>query len=322
MDDSQAVLTWDRGVLEAECDRSAPVREGVEAYLGRKVFGATGDVVIRVSLERVQERGQRRVEAKVTQEDSQGRTWGERRVSGDASCDSLDPQLTLVIALMVDSPDPTVSGEPEPTPIPSQPPPTSVADDEPAKSSPIVTVPSLERPPPSPPHAVLLGFGAAALGATPELGLGAGLAATFKPRGFWGLGVDATLLAPQRQALDSGSLKVSLLMAGASLCPFQAVEGAAWWSICGSFHVARLGASSRGLLESRRAAQFLALPGVNARAGRVLAGRWLVGAGVQLSFPVSPDRYVYRDSEGERHVAFEVSSFVLVASAGFGVIFQ
>jgi hypothetical protein len=320
MDDSQAVLSWDRGVLELECDRSATVREGVEAYLGRKVFASSGDVIVRVTLSsKLEAQGKRRVEATVSQEDAQGRVWGERRVSGDASCDSLDEQLTLVIALMVDAPSPNLAAEPE-TPPPPPPPPPAGLEAGPAADSEIVTAPSLERGTSSPPHAALLGFGAAALGATPELGLGAGVVALFKPRGFWGLGIDATLFAPRRQALDAGSLEVSLIVAGASLCPFQALEEATWWSICGNFQVARLEARSRGLLDARRDRQFFALPGLSARFGRVLFGRWLLAGGVQLGFPVSPNRYAYRDATGERHVAFEVSSFVVMTSLGVGVI--
>jgi hypothetical protein len=319
MDDSQAVLSWDRGALEIECDRSAAVREGVETYLGRKVFAASGDVTVRVSLARVEEAGKRRVEAKVSQEDAEGRTWGERRVTGEDSCDSLDEQLTLVIALMVDARAPIAAREPEPPALLPPPPPPP---EEPRAPSEILTVPSLERPAPSPPHAVLLGFGAVALGVMPELGVGAGLAALVKPRGFWGVGLDALALAPQRQGLEEGSLKISLLLAGASLCPLQAVDAATWWSVCGSFHVARLHARSRGLLEARRDTQFFALPGADVRGGRILGGRWLVTGGLHLAFPVSPDRYVYRDAAGERHSAFEVSSFVLMASIGAGVIFH
>src|ERR1041384_2221690 len=117
MDASQAVLMWDRGALEIECERGAQVREGVETYVGRKVFGEGGDRVVRVTLSRVSEQGKKRVEARVSQEDTQGRTWGERVVTGDDSCSSLDEQLTLVVALMVDAPEPVAASEP-PVPPP------------------------------------------------------------------------------------------------------------------------------------------------------------------------------------------------------------
>ncbi|RYZ03808.1 MAG: hypothetical protein EOO73_26610 [Myxococcales bacterium] len=315
MDASQAVLMWDRGSLEVGCERGAQVRQGVETYLGEKVFGERGDVIVRVALSRVQDRGKRRVEARVSQEDAQGRTWGERRVTGD-DCASLDEQLTLVIALMVDAPEPPAPSAPLEPPLPPPPP----EPPPPEASGEILTAPSLERAPPSPAHATLLGFGAVALGATPEVAFGGGLAATFKPRGFWGLGLDAAVFAPRRQTLEGGSLEVSVLLAGASLCPWQGIDGAAWWSVCGSFHVARLRARSRGLVGARRDSQMVALPGLAVRGGRIFGQRYLLAGGVQLSFPVSPDRYAYRDVSGERQLAFEVGSFVMMASVGVGII--
>ncbi len=318
MDASQAVLEWDRGALEIECERSAVVRDGVEAYLGRKLFADAGDVTVRVSLSRVQEQGRARVEAKVSQRDAAGRTWGERSVSGDDSCASLDEQLTLVVALMVDTPTPPSEAEPEPAPL--SPPPVSAPPPDIQVSTEINTAPSLERAAPSPAHATVIGFGAAALGASPEVAFGASLAANFKPRGFWGIGIEGAAFLPNRQSLDAGSLRVSLVVAGASLCPIQGLEGATWWSVCGSFQLARLHARSRGLLESRRVSQFFPLPGLTARAAHVFGDRWLLAGGLQVSFPVSPDRYVFRDADGDRHSAFEVSSFVLMASVGVGIL--
>lgn len=319
MEASLAELTWDRGALEAECDRSAQVREGVETYLGRKVFGADGDVVVRVTLTRTDEQGTRRVEARVSQQDAQGRTWGERTVTGDDTCSSLDEQLTLVVALMVDAPEPPlaepVAAEAVPPPPPPPRPPPAVTDE-----SEILTVPTLQRAPPAPSHAAVLGFGVAALGVTPEVGVGAGLGATFKPRGFWGLGVDVAWLSPRRQALGDGSLEVSALLAGANLCPVQVIDGPTWWSACGSLQVARLHARSRGLVGARSESQLFALPGLLVRGGRIFGSSLLLAGGLQLSFPVSPDQYVYRDAEGERHSAFKVGSLVLMASVGLGIL--
>lgn len=63
MDAPLSTLQWDRGALEAACDRAATVRAGVEAYLGRSVFGAGGSVIVRVRLSRVEENGRARVVA-------------------------------------------------------------------------------------------------------------------------------------------------------------------------------------------------------------------------------------------------------------------
>jgi hypothetical protein len=314
MDALTSVLIWDRGTLEAECERGASVREGVEAYLGRTVFADAGGNVVRVRLSRVEEQGKRRVVARVTQEDASGKAWGERSVSGDESCASLDEPLTLVVALLVDAPEPTTAVEPERAP-PPPPPPELVTP-----SSEIVTAPSFEESAQSPGHWVVLGFGAATLGATPELAVGAGLAVSVKPRGFWGLGLEAAGFGPSRVALEAGSLDLSLMLAAASLCPLQGANESAWWSACASFGGARLHARSRGLLEARAESQWFALPGLSVRAARIVGKHWLLGGGVQAGLPIGPDRYVYRDADGRRQAAFQVSSLVLTAHVGIGWI--
>ncbi|MEO8900015.1 MAG: hypothetical protein ABI488_00465 [Polyangiaceae bacterium] len=228
MDAPLSVLQWDRGALEAECERAATVRAGVEAYLGRSVFDAEGSLVVRVRLSRVEENGRARVVATVTQETSDGRAWGEREVVGDASCASLDEPLTLVVALLVDRPAPG----PDPAPDEVTPPPAgrsaarTPAEDEPQAEDPgpIETAPSLEHVK-APGHVVLLALGLLSMGALPSPAGGVGMLASLKPRGFWGLGVEAGAWLPQRMALGSGSLETSLLLVSGSICPLQGLTG-------------------------------------------------------------------------------------------------
>jgi hypothetical protein len=315
MDATPAVLVWDRGTLEVECERGALVREGVETYLGRSVFADSGGSTVRVKLSRIEEAGKRRVVAVVSQEDATGRAYGERSVSGDESCASLDEQLTLVVALLVDAPEPAAPAlEPEPTPPPPSLPELAPPSDE------IVTAPSLQRPEPSPAHLAVLGFGAASLGATPGPVVGGGLALSFKPRGFWGLGIEGTALSSSRVELDPGSLEVSLMLGAASLCPLQGTDDSVWWSACASLGGARLHAKSRGLLEARAPTQWFLLPGLSVRGARIVGKRWLLGGGLLAAVPVAADRYVYRDAEGRRQSAFQLSSLVVTAHLGIGWI--
>jgi hypothetical protein len=320
-----ATLYWDRGALEAECDRAAVVREGVETYLGRSVFAVDGSLVVRVRLERVQEAGRGRVVARVSQEDASGKVWGERLVGGDETCSSLDEPLTLVVALMVDSPQaPPTEPESQPSPAPkpaSEPPPPSIPaeDDQPEE---IQTAPNLERALTSPGHAAFLGLGLVSMGALPEPGAGAGLVALIKPRNFWALGVEAELLAPQRQNLGSGRLVASLLLTRASICPLQGRDGGVWWSACASFGVARLRVESQQLLEAKTRGEWIAVPSGSVRAAWVFDERWMLAGGLEAVFPVSPDHYVYRDDEGLRHQAFEMSPLTVTANLGIGVIVE
>lgn len=318
MDAPPAVLHWDRGALEIECDRAAIVRAGVEAYLGRSVFADDAELAVRVSLSRVEGQG---VVADVSQEDASGRVWGHRTVSGDASCASLDEPLTLVVALMVDSPArPELASEPTPSNAPAPPAPVPRSP-EPARDQPeeIETAPSLEHAT-TPGHAALLGFGLASLGALPTTAAGGGLFGTVKPRGFWGIGAQLELLAPQQKQLGTGSLQTGLLLLGAALCPLQGLDGAWWWSACGTLSGARLKVESRGLFDSNSTVEWLVVPGFSVRAGRRVWRGLLLGGGLEAGFPVSPDRYVYRDPQGAQQVAFEGNQFMIAASLGVGVL--
>ena len=323
MDAPLSMLQWDRGGLEAACDRAATVRAGVEAYLGRSVFGAEGSLIVRVRLSRVEENGRTHVVAKVTQETSDGRAWGEREVVGDSSCASLDEPLTLVVALLVDAPAP--AAEPARNEVTSAPPkrsaPRTPIEDEPQAedTGPIETAPSLEHLK-APGHVVLLALGLLSMGVLPSPAPGVGALASLKPRGFWGLGVEAGAWLPQRMALGSGSLETSLLMVSGSICPLQGLTDGVWWSACGSFGAARLHARSRHVFEARSRSDWFALPGVTARGGWVIGRRVLVGGGLEALFPVSPDRYVYRSPEGEKQLAFAPSQLMITGQVGVGLL--
>lgn len=327
MDVPPAVLQWDRGSLQAECERGAIIQAGVEAYLGRPVFGAAGELVVRVSLTAVEDKGGTRVVAKVTQETSDGRAWGERVVNGEGDCASLDEPLTLVVALMVDAP----ASAPEATPsAPPEPP----AEPESERSSPeneppasvdehqIETAPSLEKAVTAPGHMVFLAFGLLSMGVLPSTGGGAGVLASFKPRGFWGLGLEAGALLPQRTPLGTGSLETSLFLVSGSLCPLQGVANATWWSACGQLGTGRLRAQSRDVLGAKTRSDWFALPGASVRGGWLPGRQLLVSVGLEALFPVSPDRYVYRTSDGMKEVALEPSPLMIAAELGVGLLFD
>lgn len=323
MDVPQAVLEWDRGALEAECERAATVQAGVEAYLGRSVFSRDGELVVQVRLSRVAEAGSPRVIANVTQHDASGKVWGERTVTGDASCASLDEPLTLVVALMVDAPTPPTEEPPGASPAPEPAEPASEQRPEPPDQSgagEIETAPSLAQGESTPSHAAFLAFGVATMGALPATAAGGRALVSVKPRSFVGLGVDVMLLAPQRKALGSGSLDVSLLALSGSICPLQGVDGSTWYSACAGFGAARVRAKSHDLLDSRRKTQWIALPSLSARAAWIAADAWLIGGGLDVAFPLSADRYVYRDPQGMTLAAHELASLVVTASLGVGLL--
>jgi len=318
---AQAALIWDRGTLTRECDRSDAVKASVEAYLGRSVFSADASLLIRVRVTR--ESNDAPPLAIVTQEDGSGRTWGERSVSGGADCASLDDPLTLVVALMIDSGSsaPSPLAEPEKLSEPS-PPAASVQPPDTTETGPIITAPSLERAQYEPGHWVLLGSGSAAMGLLPNVGFGVGLDGWLKPSRFWGVHFGAALLARQRESLDSGRIDFSVMRAHVGLCPLQGVDGAAWWSACGTFGLGRLRARSSRLAGARTKVEPVALPGLSVTAGWLYRGWLLLGGGLEAAVPISPDRYVYQDVAGSSHLAFQMNPLALTARVGVGVMLR
>lgn len=312
---AQAVLVWDQR-LAPHCDRSEAVKAGVEAYLGRPVFGAGSSLVIRVRILRPTIGGP--TVATVTQEDESGRAWGERSVSGP-DCESLDDPLTLVVALMVDSSS-AVEGSAAEPPVPAEP----VAPTRPVvvetSNEPIETAPSLQRPRHEPGHWAVFGSGLATMGFLPEPGIGVAIDARLKPARFWGLSIDAALLAKQQVAVDGGRIAFDLAHAGLGLCPLHGSDATTWWSACGTFSVGWLRARSRGLIGARSKSEVFGMPGLSVAGAWLPRGWFFLGAGLSGFFPVSPDRYLYRDALETTHLAFQMSSFALTAKLSVGLL--
>ena len=205
---AQAVLIWDQERLAPACEHSAAVKAGVEAYLGRAVFGADPSLVIRVRISRAPS-GDAAV-ATVSQEDESGRQWGERSVTA-ANCEDLDEPLTLVVALMVDASSTSTSApnpasqppvtEPEPPPAPPELPVTTLS----SSSEPIETAPSLQRQTAQPGHWAVFASALASMGLLPDAGFGVGLDARLKPARFWGVSLDAGSLSASNWATAASS---------------------------------------------------------------------------------------------------------------------
>jgi len=318
---AQAVLVWDQERLARDCDRSGAVKAGVEAYLGRGVFGAEPSLVIRVRVSRAAGGGP--TVATVTQEDESGRAWGERSVSGK-DCESLDEPLTLVVALMVDASSTAQQERSNPPKLAEPAAPKSPAVEQPEviapSSEPIETAPSLQRSSYEPGHWVVFGSAVATMGLLPEPGVGVGIDARLKPSRFWGLSIDAVLLAEQRVVVDGGHIVFNLAHAGFGVCPLQGSDGAIWWSACGTFSLGWLRARSRGLEGARSKSEVFGMPGLSVSGAWLPRGWLFLGAGFSGAFPVSPDRYLYADALGTTHLAFQVSSFALTAQLGVGLI--
>ena len=318
---AQAVLIWDQHGSAKACDRSEAVKAGVEAYLGRAVFGAEPSLTIRVRISGLT--GGTPAVATVSQEDGSGKAWGERSVSSN-DCEGLDEPLTLVVALMIDAggaaAEPTAA---EPTIAEASGSPRPPVTERPLVSTsnePIETVPSLQHPSYEPGHFAVYASAVATMGLLPHAGFGVALDARAKPSRFWGLSLDAALLAPQQEPVDSGRLEINLAHAGVGLCPLQGKDSATWWSACAKVSVGRLHVRSTGLAGARSKTEWFTMPGLSVAGAWLPRGLLFLGAGLEATFPASADRYFYRDALGTPHLGFQMSPLALTARLSVGLM--
>ena len=300
-----AVLVWDGGQVTPRCDRSAELERNVAAYLGREAFEANAALTIRIGLRRGAD--DRAIIADISKIGEDGKVVGTRTVSGGTSCETLDDPLTLVVALMLDAPPEEPQPAPPPPPVPLVPPESSEPD-------PIPHDPSPEDMDQTTPGFVLLSAGVgSSVGLLPFPNFGPRLQVDLKPRRFWGISIDGlALLGSHTDLPGSGAIDFRLIQAGAALCPLDTIGDRNWLAICGGLEVVWLEAEGSGLSPHRRKSDWTLSPSLRLQAARQLLGPVLLGGSLGVSFPISRNRYVYRDVAGSSQLAFEVASPVLV----------
>ncbi|HET7543866.1 MAG TPA: hypothetical protein VFK05_28540 [Polyangiaceae bacterium] len=288
--------------MSPTCDRSAELERNVAAYLGRDPFEPHAPLVIRIGLRRGPD--DRAIIADISKLDEDGKVVGVRTVSGGATCETLDDPLTLVVALMLDAPPEEPAKAPAPEPVLAP---------EPSEPEPIASDPSPEDKNLPPGFALISAGVGSSIGLLPFPNVGPRLQLELKPRHFWGISLGAlALLGSHTDLPGSGALDFRLLQAGAALCPLSTLRDRNWFALCGGVDVAWLQAEGSDLTPHRRKTDWTLSPALQLQAARQLVGPLLVGAMLGVSFPISRNRYVYRDVAGESHLAFEVASPALV----------
>lgn len=300
-----AVLIWDGGQVTPACERSVELERNVAAYLGREAFEPNAPLTIRVSLQRGQDG--RTIVADVSKIGEDGKIVGIRSVSGGPTCETLDDPLTLVVALMLDAPPEEPQPAAAPTPEPSAPP---EALPEAISRDPDPTVDDRDS---APGFAVISAGIGSSIGLLPFPNYGPRLQVDLKPHRFWGLSLSGLALVGSHTELPgSGALDFRLIQLGGALCPLDTIRDRNWFAVCGGLEIAWLEAEGSGLSPHRRKTDWMLSPSLHAQAARELGGAVLVGGSLGVSFPMSRNRYVYRDSTGSSHLAFEVASPALV----------
>ena len=286
------------------CDRSAELERNVAAYLGRDAFEANAPLLIRVGLRRAP--GDQAIVAEISKIGEDGKVVGVRTVSGGTTCETLDDPLTLVVALMLDAPLEEQPPALAPTPEPLAPP-------EPTEPEPIAVDPNPEDTNHEPGFAMISAGVGSSIGLLPFPNVGPRLQVDLKPRHFLGISLAGlALLGSHTDLPNSGALDFRLIQAGAALCPLDTLSDRDWFAVCGGLDVALLEAEGSGLSPHRRRNDWALSPTLRMQAARQVVGPVSLGGMLGVSFPISRNRYLYRDVAGASHLAFEVASPALV----------
>ncbi|HEX2671413.1 MAG TPA: hypothetical protein VHM25_11105 [Polyangiaceae bacterium] len=300
-----AVLVWDGGTVSPACDRSAELARNVAAYLGRDAFEPNAPLSIRIGLRRSPD--DRALIADISKVGEDGKVIGVRSVSAGGSCETLDDPLTLVVALMLDAPPE------EPAPVAPVPTPEPLTAPEPTEHDPLERDPDPEETNTEPGFALISAGVGSSIGLLPFPNYGPRLQIELKPRRFWGISLSGLALFGSHTDLPgSGSIDFRSILAGAALCPLDTLRDRYWLAACGGVEVAWIEAEGSGLSPHRRKTDWTLSPSLQLQAARQVAGPLLLGGLLGVSFPISRNRYVYRDIGGSSHLAFEVASPALV----------
>ena len=145
------LLEWSGPGPELDCLGEEGLKAAVNDYLGRDAFGASADLVLRVSVDRLPDR---RFHAVLEVLDATERVLGKREITSPTElCSSFDDRLVLAVALLADEgPEP-----PAPAPVPAAP-----RAEEPVRSAPGGEPERPEPPPEAPTPRRALEFGAEA----------------------------------------------------------------------------------------------------------------------------------------------------------------
>jgi hypothetical protein len=280
------------------------LKRNVAAYLGHEAFDAHAPLIIRVGLRRSPD--DRGIIADISKIDEEGKVAGVRTVSGGATCETLDDPLTLVVALMLDAPP----EEPPPAPVatPEPPAPPERGESETVASEPTPTDPNL-----SPGFAFASAGVGSSVGLLPFPNLGPRLQLDLKPPHFWGISLGGlALLGSHTDLPGTGAIDFRLLQTSAALCPLDTLRDRNWLALCGGLELMWLEAESSELSPHRRKSDWAVSPSLRLQAARELVGPVSLGGSLGVSFPITRNRYLYRDVAGSSHLAFEVASPALV----------
>jgi hypothetical protein len=323
-------LGWVRLAGAESCIDARALAQAVEQRLGRAVFvsPAQADVQIEGRIEPAplgQGLGWPGFRAHLTLTGANGAVLGTRELEalpheGNVSCRTLDEQLALVIALLI---DPDAALGPRPAPAPPAAPRVVV-------ERVFVPVPVTPPPPPRSPWEESLAIGAASgLGLLPGATIALSLRADLTPPKLFPFEIGGAVWLDARAEPpgSSGSTKGAMLalaygMIGA--CPLFHRSGGTRLAGCAELGVGAVRSVGYGFnKESGVAAE---QPVVNAGlAGRVtqtIVGPLEIGIGLSLVVPLRRARFYYVDAANEERELFRTAPVAGLFDAAVGLAFR
>ncbi|MCA9633192.1 MAG: hypothetical protein KC766_36320 [Myxococcales bacterium] len=311
---AQATPATTRAVWQSAgaCMDADELQEGVERRLGRRVFSAVADLVLRgnVSFQDGKAHAELELRTADTRLGRRGTLVGSRDLDMDGEdCRVLDESLLLVTSIMIDVPR-----EELPPPPPPEAPPVSAEKPRavPPLGTPLRLPPRSEVKVPAPARSWAYGVfldGASSVGALPLGSVGADLGLRLEPRGFWPIEFSGVYDHAFASA-DAGELHIDSLMWGLGLCPFDfGLE------LCVGQRVGAVWARGAGLENNRSRRRIRGEITVGLRWSPSLGSHHLV-LGLEGLVPLVQDRYLYQRGD-EQVELFQVAPVGARLSLGF-----
>ncbi|WP_437532008.1 hypothetical protein WME79_03790 [Sorangium sp. So ce726] len=320
-------LAWVRMPGAEACIDARTLAQAVERRLGRAAFvpPTRGEVAIEGRIERSQEAGVWRATIRVFGEG--GAAIGSREIEAEqVDCRTIDDQLELVIALLVD-PDASLVRPGGPAAAAAWGAPGTGAAARPAPQPPSATnaaAPPACPPAPAAPSAPWRVGGAVeavgGLGLTPgPANVGVGVRAHATPPRGPGFELGGALWKSSVAGEAPGSPAFLLAYGRLSVCPVEIARGGTALSGCAGAMVGSLRVEGAAVPSRFRHERLVFDLSLDTRVRRRFVGPLFGAVGLGIAVPIVRDVYFYTDEAGERRDVFHASPVSAILDLGLGL---
>jgi hypothetical protein len=318
--DRTTSLSWVRLPGAESCIGARSLAQAVERRLNRRllVSAAQADVSVEGRIERTaQPDGWHAV---VTISSGEGGALGTRELrSTAASCDAVNEELTLIIAVMIDPEAALSAGAPAQPPlsplVPPSAPPRVVVHRV------LVPVPAPRPAPPVPWRAGVEVGPITSLGLLPEPGAGLVIRGRIRPPGFWSFQLGGILWLPSEAAQGGLGSRFTMAQGFLNACPIAGKALGIELAACAGVQIGAVRVGGFGFDLSDQHEQPVVNAHLEGRFTRRLVGPLGVSAGLGVLIPAIRDRFFYRERDQSRREVFRMSPVAGSLDAALGLEF-